>query len=157
MFASSHKCSLPVLDRCREVGRPRLHETSIQSRPIFYLYDGSSMHSASLVPPTAAAVLTKNTTWPSSESSRLASIKYMGPSKRPCMECPNCKSKFHPQMTNRFMGEDKDKQAVYVFYQLCPSCKEPIIGMKRGKPLMLASDTEGLTLLIPIQNQDKPN
>jgi hypothetical protein len=66
------------------------------------------------------------------------------------MECPNCKSNFHPQMWNFPIGLNKDNKQVYVYYQICPSCKDAVVGIKtpkEGKLICYPHDVEGLILL----------
>lgn len=66
------------------------------------------------------------------------------------MECPNCNVNFHPQMFNATVGQNKNKEWVFVYYQICPKCIEPIIGVKvakKGEWLPSRYDTEGLVLL----------
>ena len=46
------------------------------------------------------------------------------------MECPQCNKAFHPQMQNVYLGMDyKSKTQYSLYYQLCPSCKKPIVGI----------------------------
>jgi hypothetical protein len=66
------------------------------------------------------------------------------------MECPNCKISFHPQMIGGYyMGENAKGANIYIFYQLCPSCKEPIVGLKELVPgkFFPSSNEEGMILL----------
>ena len=66
------------------------------------------------------------------------------------MECPSYKTNFHPQMWNAPIGLNKDGKQMYVYYQVCPSCKDAIVGVKvpqGGKFICYPNDTEGLVLL----------
>ena len=36
-----------------------------------------------------------------------------------------------------FLGFDKRQNSVYVYYQLCPSCKEPFVGIYESQKLEL--------------------
>ena len=49
------------------------------------------------------------------------------------MECPSCNTNFHPQMWNFPIGLNKDNKQMYVYYQVCPSCKDAIVGVKVPK------------------------
>ena len=62
----------------------------------------------------------------------------------------NCGVNFHPQMWNFPIGLNKDNKQMYVYYQVCPSCKDAIIGVKvpsEGKTFCYPNDVEGLVLL----------
>lgn len=48
------------------------------------------------------------------------------------IECPSCQIHFHSQMFPLPMGLDKNMKNVYLYYQLCPKCTEPIVGITRG-------------------------
>jgi len=49
--------------------------------------------------------------------------------------CPSCNVAFHPQFFHQLVGFKKGKfDSVYVYYQLCPKCDEPIIGYREIKP-----------------------
>jgi hypothetical protein len=66
------------------------------------------------------------------------------------MQCPNCNVNFHPQMFAAPIGQNKDNRTLAVYYQICPSCKEAIVGVKTLKPyqsLPISYDTEDLSLL----------
>ena len=66
------------------------------------------------------------------------------------MKCPACQVSFHPQMHNTLVGTNANNTNVYVYFQMCPDCKEPIIGVKEAKKdefFLLASDVQGLILL----------
>jgi hypothetical protein len=67
------------------------------------------------------------------------------------MERPNCNNNFHPQMWNFPVGLNKDNKQVYVYYQICPSCKDAIIGIKvptEGQFICYPNDTGDLILHI---------
>jgi len=42
------------------------------------------------------------------------------------------------------IGRNGKGHYVYVYYQICPECKEPIVGIKEGGP---SNNVEGITLL----------
>jgi hypothetical protein len=53
-------------------------------------------------------------------------------------------------MNNQLIGRNKNNVDVYVFYQICPECKEPIIGVREKRHdewVVLSTDVEGVTLL----------
>ncbi len=53
-------------------------------------------------------------------------------------------------MWNAPIGLNKDGKQMYVYYQVCPSCKDAIVGVKvpqEGKFICYPNDTEGLVLL----------
>lgn len=48
------------------------------------------------------------------------------------------------------VGLNKENKQVYVYYQICPSCKDAIVGIKtpkEGSFICYPNDTEGLILL----------
>jgi hypothetical protein len=50
------------------------------------------------------------------------------------LTCPSCNVAFHPQFFHQLVGFKKKKfDSVYVYYQLCPQCEEPIIGYREIK------------------------
>jgi hypothetical protein len=50
------------------------------------------------------------------------------------LTCPNCNVAFHPQFFQQLVGFKKASlDSVYVYFQLCPKCDEPIIGYKEFK------------------------
>jgi phage terminase large subunit GpA-like protein len=66
------------------------------------------------------------------------------------MKCPACQVSFHPQMHNTLVGTNANNANVYVYFQICPDCKEPVIGIKEAKKdefFLLASDAQDLILL----------
>jgi phage terminase large subunit GpA-like protein len=66
------------------------------------------------------------------------------------MECPNCGDNFIPHMENRRMGRNIKGDNVFVYFQMCSKCYEPIIGFKEGnkdKQWFEATDTEDLIIL----------
>jgi tetrahydromethanopterin S-methyltransferase subunit E len=60
--------------------------------------------------------------------------------------CPSCQIHFHAQMLPLPMGLDKNMKNVYLHYQLCPKCKEPVVGITRGGIVFL-SDSNPPTIL----------
>jgi phage terminase large subunit GpA-like protein len=66
------------------------------------------------------------------------------------VECPNCGENFIPHMENRPMGKNTKGNNVFVFFQLCSLCHEPVIGFKEGnkdKQWFEPTDTEDLVIL----------
>jgi len=66
------------------------------------------------------------------------------------MQCPTCQSQFHSNMRNTLVGKNKRNASIFVYFQICPECDEPIIGIKeatRGEVYMNPNNTEGLDLL----------
>jgi hypothetical protein len=64
------------------------------------------------------------------------------------MECPNCQTSFYPQMRTHLIGTNSRGMNVFVYYQLCSKCKEPIVGVRELKDLLaLSIDVQELTLL----------
>jgi len=66
------------------------------------------------------------------------------------MKCPACQVSFHPQTHNTLVGTNTNNANVYVYFQICPDCKEPVIGTKEAKEdefFLLASDVQDLILL----------
>lgn len=45
------------------------------------------------------------------------------------MKCLSCSTNFHPQMGFHFLGFSKRQNSIYVYYQLCPSCNEAVVGL----------------------------
>jgi len=53
-------------------------------------------------------------------------------------------------MHNTLVGTNANNANVYVYFQICPDCKEPVIGTKEAKKdefFLLASDVQDLILL----------
>lgn len=64
------------------------------------------------------------------------------------MKCPSCKENFHPQMNNHFIGMNSKKKYVFVYFQMCPACKNPVLGTKESdKGFLLNSETDDIQLL----------
>ncbi|WP_458746204.1 hypothetical protein [Candidatus Nitrosocosmicus sp. T] len=66
------------------------------------------------------------------------------------MECPTCQSQLHSNMNNALVGKNKRNASIFVYFQICPECDEPIIGIKeaaRGEVYMNPNNIEGLVLL----------
>jgi hypothetical protein len=53
------------------------------------------------------------------------------------LACPNCQTIFVPQMLTHLMGSNTRGMYVFVYYQLCPNCKEPIVGVKEQNDLLM--------------------
>jgi predicted metal-dependent enzyme (double-stranded beta helix superfamily) len=65
------------------------------------------------------------------------------------MECPTCQSQLHSNMNNALVGKNKRNASIFVYFQICPECDEPIIGIKeaaRGEVYMNPNNIEGLVL-----------
>ncbi len=68
------------------------------------------------------------------------------------LKCPSCNVSFHPQLRSQWVGFKKGKfDAIYVYYQMCPECDEPVIGFKEVKSTEFPFSTqgEGVILMIP--------
>ena len=66
------------------------------------------------------------------------------------MECPTCNISLHPDMRNSLIGKNKRNVSIFVFYQICPECGEPIVGIKEsnlGELYMNPNDDKGLIFL----------
>ncbi|MER5175985.1 MAG: hypothetical protein ABJB73_09455 [Candidatus Nitrosocosmicus sp.] len=66
------------------------------------------------------------------------------------MECPTCKLQLHLNMKNSFIGKNIQNISLFVYYQICPECGEPIIGIKEsaiGELYMNPNNIEGLVFL----------
>jgi hypothetical protein len=53
-------------------------------------------------------------------------------------------------MNNALVGKNKRNASIFVYFQICPECDEPIIGIKeatRGEVYMNPNNIEGLVLL----------
>jgi hypothetical protein len=53
-------------------------------------------------------------------------------------------------MNNTLIGKNKRNISIFVYYQICPECGEPIVGIKessRGEVYMNPNDIEGLVFL----------
>ena len=63
--------------------------------------------------------------------------------------CANCQTIFVPQLRTQLMESNTRGLYVFVYYQLCPNCNEPIVGVKEQKDLdALNIDLKDLILLI---------
>lgn len=74
------------------------------------------------------------------------------------MECPTCQTRIHSSMNNVLIGKNKKNFSVFVYFQICPECDEPIVGIKvatKGEIYMNPSNTEGLVLLRKEQRREK--
>jgi uncharacterized protein with PIN domain len=74
------------------------------------------------------------------------------------MECPTCKFQLHPNMTNSFIGKNNRNTSLFIYYQICPECGEPIVGIKesaKGDLYMNPNDIEGLILLTKDRKREK--
>jgi len=53
-------------------------------------------------------------------------------------------------MHNALVGRNKRNTSIFVYFQICPECDEPIVGIKeatRGEVYMNPNNIEGLVLL----------
>lgn len=51
---------------------------------------------------------------------------------------------------NVFIGKNARNNGVFVYYQICPECKEPIVGIKeslKGEVYLNPNEVEGLVIL----------
>jgi hypothetical protein len=65
------------------------------------------------------------------------------------MICSTCQTTFHPHMTNLFIGKNGRNNNVFIYYQICPECREPIVGIKeslKGEVYLNPNDVEGLVI-----------
>ena len=54
-------------------------------------------------------------------------------------------------MNNSFIGKNIRNISLFIYYQICPECEEPIVGIKessKGELYMNPNDVKGLTFLI---------
>lgn len=66
------------------------------------------------------------------------------------MECPICQTNLHPNMNNALIGKNQRNISMFVYYQICPECDEPIIGIKessKGDIYMNPNNIEDLIFL----------
>ena len=66
------------------------------------------------------------------------------------LTCPTCQTKFHPHMNNSIVGKNARNNTIFVYYQICPECREPIIGIKesiKGEIYLNPNDVENLVLV----------
>lgn len=74
------------------------------------------------------------------------------------MKCPTCQIPLNPNMNNALIGKNKRNTSLFVYYQICPECGEPIVGIKessRGELYMNPNDVEGMVFLIKDRNKTK--
>lgn len=74
------------------------------------------------------------------------------------MNCPVCTTTFHPNMKNTFIGKNQMNVSIFLYYQICSECGEPIVAVKessKGEIYMNPSNTEGLTFLIKDRKKGK--
>ncbi len=66
------------------------------------------------------------------------------------MECPICQTNLHPNMNNALIGKNQRNISIFVYYQICSECGEPIVGIKessKGDIYMNPNNIEGITFL----------
>ena len=66
------------------------------------------------------------------------------------MICPTCQTNFYPHMNNVLIGKNGINNSVFAYYQMCPECREPILGIKesmKGEVYLNPNDVERLVLL----------
>ena len=59
-------------------------------------------------------------------------------------------------MNNSLIGKNKKNTSLFVYYQICPECGEPIVGIKestRGELYMNPNNVEGMVFLIKDRNK----
>jgi hypothetical protein len=64
----------------------------------------------------------------------------------------------NPNMNNSLIGKNKRNTSLFVYYQVCPECGEPIVGIKessRGELYMNPNDVEGMVFLMKDRNKTK--
>jgi hypothetical protein len=52
-------------------------------------------------------------------------------------------------MTNLLIGKNGRNNNVFIYYQICPECREPIVGIKeslKGEVYLNPNDVEGLVI-----------
>jgi hypothetical protein len=52
-------------------------------------------------------------------------------------------------MSNLFIGKNGRNNNVFIYYQICPECREPIVGIKeslKGEVYLNPNDVEGLVI-----------
>jgi hypothetical protein len=72
------------------------------------------------------------------------------------MNCPTCQTDFHPHMNNIFIGKNGKNNSIFIYYQICPECREPIVGIKealKGEVYLNPNNVEGLVLLVAKQRK----
>jgi hypothetical protein len=58
-------------------------------------------------------------------------------------------------MNNSLIGKNKRNTSLFVYYQICPECGEPIVGIKessRGELYMNPDNVEDMTFLVKERN-----
>jgi hypothetical protein len=53
-------------------------------------------------------------------------------------------------MSNLFIGKNGRNNSVFIYYQICPECREPIVGLReavKGEVYLNPNDVEGLFIL----------
>jgi phage terminase large subunit GpA-like protein len=66
------------------------------------------------------------------------------------MICPTCQTNFYPHMNNVLIGKNGKNNSVFAYYQMCPECREPILGIKesmKGEVYLNPNAVERLVLL----------
>ncbi len=74
------------------------------------------------------------------------------------MECPICQTNLHPNMNNALIGKNLRNVSIFVYYQICPECGEPIVGIKEspmGEIYMNPKNTEGLVFLTKERKKER--
>lgn len=74
------------------------------------------------------------------------------------MNCPVCDTVFHPNMKNIFIGKNQMNIGIFIYYQICSECGEPIIGVKessKGEIYMNPSNIEGIIFLVKDKKKRK--
>ena len=61
-------------------------------------------------------------------------------------------------MSNSFIGKNNRNISLFIYYQICPECGEPIVGIKestKGEIYMNPNNIEGLILLTKDRKREK--
>lgn len=63
------------------------------------------------------------------------------------MKCLSCGVSFDPQMHQNLIGRNANTNLVYVYFQMCPECKQPIVGVKEITTNSSMLDYDGVMIL----------
>jgi len=44
--------------------------------------------------------------------------------------CQTYEANFHPYTNNAVIEKNRKSNNVFIYYQMCPECREPVIGIK---------------------------
>jgi uncharacterized protein YlaI len=74
------------------------------------------------------------------------------------MKCPTCDGIVHPHMNSTPIGKNAKNNNIFIFYQICPECREPIIGIKealKGEIYLNPNDLDGLIVMTKKEGKSK--